>query len=90
MKLTLLLIVTFLLNLPAGYFRARYKRLSWQWLLILHSPIPLIIFLRYYVLDIGNWWIIATVILTAILSQSVGDRVIRPIIQKKLQKESEN
>ena len=53
MKLALLLIVTFILNLPAGYFRARYKRLSWQWLAILHAPIPLIIFPA--ILCTGHW-----------------------------------
>ena len=48
MTLWLIAIFVFLLNLPFGYWRSRTKRFSWQWILAVHSPVPLVIALRLY------------------------------------------
>ncbi len=45
-------IVTFLLNLPFGYFRAGYKKFSIKWFAAIHFPIPFIIWFRY-LFDLG-------------------------------------
>jgi hypothetical protein len=31
-----------IINLPFGYYRAGTRRLSWQWFLAIHLPVPLI------------------------------------------------
>lgn len=41
-------VATFLLNLPFGYFRARYKKLSFMWFLMIHLPVPFVILIRSY------------------------------------------
>jgi hypothetical protein len=38
----------FLLNLPFGVWRASVPKFSWQWILAIHLPVPLIIALRIY------------------------------------------
>lgn len=41
-------IIVFLLNLPFGFWRARVRKFSWQWVMAIHLPVPLIITLRFY------------------------------------------
>jgi len=38
--------VTFLINLPFGYARAKAKRYSFRWFLYIHVPIPLLFVAR--------------------------------------------
>jgi len=38
---------TLLINVPCGYFRAGYKKLSLMWFLFIHLPVPFVIFLRH-------------------------------------------
>jgi hypothetical protein len=40
--------IVFFLNLPFGFWRARVRNFSWQWILAIHLPVPLIIVLRFY------------------------------------------
>jgi hypothetical protein len=47
---TSLFIVSFLvliINLPFGYWRAGVPKKSWQWVLAVHIPVPMVIALRY-------------------------------------------
>ena len=88
MELFILLSITFLINIPAGYFRENFKRMSWQWLLVLHSPIPLIVTLR---LAFGfDFYIVPFLILTAIIGQLVGARPIRKYILANIKKSQDN
>lgn len=41
-----LFLLTFVLNLPFGYFRAKEKKYSFKWWFYIHLPIPFIIFVR--------------------------------------------
>jgi hypothetical protein len=41
-----LVAATFALNLPFGAYRTTVRRLSWQWFLAIHLPIPAIFLLR--------------------------------------------
>ena len=38
---------TLLVNIPFGYLRARYKKLSFMWFLYIHLPVPLVIYIRF-------------------------------------------
>lgn len=48
MKLWLIAVLVFLLNLPFGYWRGREERFSRQWLLAIHLPVPFVIALRIF------------------------------------------
>lgn len=52
MSLILISSIVFTINIPFGYWRANVRRFSKQWILAIHLPVPLIIFLRYF-FDIG-------------------------------------
>ena len=87
LKLFILLLVTFIINIPAGYFRENFKRMSWQWLAVLHSPIPFVIILRI-TFDFG-YTVIPFLVLAAISGQLIGGRPVRRYIQS-MAKENEN
>jgi hypothetical protein len=40
--------IVFLLNLPFGYWRARVRKFSAQWILAVHLPVPLVIACRIF------------------------------------------
>jgi hypothetical protein len=80
MSLWTVALLVFLLNLPFGYWRASVRKLSPQWFLAVHLPVPLVIALRIFS-DIG-WKPIGFPVLIGafFLGQFVGGRV-RNIIQ---------
>lgn len=48
MRLALVALAVFVLNLPFGYWRAGTRKFSWQWALAIHLPVPFVILLRVY------------------------------------------
>ncbi|HEO65044.1 MAG TPA: hypothetical protein ENI73_04140 [Spirochaetes bacterium] len=86
-KITILIATAFLVNIPLGYYRENYKRMSWQWLLVLHSSIPVIVLLRVG-LDINLFfvYVILFSITSAVLGQLIGARPIRRYIQANYKK----
>jgi hypothetical protein len=46
MTLWTVALVVFLLNLPFGYWRAGTRKFSWQWILSIHLPVPIVVALR--------------------------------------------
>ena len=38
---------TFLINIPCGYLRAGYKKLSFMWFVFIHLPVPFVIYIRH-------------------------------------------
>ncbi len=48
-------LLTFIINLPFGFWRGSTRRYSFAWVLAIHIPVPIIIFLRFY-LEIGFRW----------------------------------
>jgi hypothetical protein len=48
MKLLLVALAVFLINLPFGYWRAQAARFSRQWMLAIHLPVPAVIALRIF------------------------------------------
>jgi hypothetical protein len=80
MSLWTVALLVFLLNLPFGYWRASVRKLSTQWFLAVHLPVPLVIALRIFS-GLG-WKLISFPVLVGafFLGQFVGGRV-RNIIQ---------
>ena len=46
MKLLIISLLVFMLNIPFGYWRANVKKFSLQWALAIHIPVPIIVALR--------------------------------------------
>ena len=46
MSIWLVAAIVFLMNLPFGVWRSRTRKFSWQWIVAIHLPVPLIIALR--------------------------------------------
>ena len=40
--------IVFAMNLPFGFWRSRVRKFSWQWILAIHLPVPIIVALRIY------------------------------------------
>jgi hypothetical protein len=38
---------TLLINIPFGYLRSGYRKLSFMWFLYIHLPVPVVIYIRY-------------------------------------------
>lgn len=73
MKLLLVLLFTFLVNLPFGWLRRNEKKFSFKWILYIHLPIPLIIALRIW-LHLNPWYI-PLIIAVAVAGQALGARL---------------
>ena len=46
LKIFLVSVICFLVNIPLGVWREHTKKFSWQWLVAIHASIPFIIALR--------------------------------------------
>jgi hypothetical protein len=58
------------INLPFGAYRATVRRLSWQWFLAIHLPIPFVILMR---LSFGlGWWFVPFMLASAVTGQLLG------------------
>lgn len=68
-------ILAFLINIPLGRWRTRYKKLSLPWWLIVHASIPVIIGVRMW-LETPRLFI-PLFIAMAVLGQFVGARSVR-------------
>jgi hypothetical protein len=66
-------LLTFVLNLFFGYFRAREKKYSFKWFLCIHLPIPLIAFARLYA-HLG-YEVIPIFLIVAVAGQIIGGKV---------------
>jgi len=48
MNLAIVTILVFIIDIPFGFWRASVRKLSLQWFLAIHIPVPFIILLRIY------------------------------------------
>ncbi len=71
-KILLVLLFTFLINLPFGWWRQGFRKFSLPWWVAIHLPIPLVIALRI-TLKIP-YATVPLVIAAAVLGQVVGGR----------------
>ena len=75
MNIWILSFIIFLVNFPFGYWRSHVRKLSFQWFLAVHIPVPFVIILR---LSSGLGWQLKTVPLFVgafFLGQLVGGRI---------------
>lgn len=86
-KLTIIAILVFILNIPFGYWRANVKRFSSQWFLAIHLPVPFIVALRI-LLGIGFAWYTYLILVGAFfLGQKFGS-VLMKWIHRRCEQES--
>ncbi len=71
-ELFIVMLATFLLNLPFGWLRVTVPKFSFRWFLYIHLPIPFIVALRL-TLGIGFKYV-PILIALAILGQLVGGK----------------
>ncbi len=74
--LVVIVAASFLLSLPCGRIRARYRKLSWQWFLFIHLPVPAIIVLRIYS-GFGHE-VFPLLFAACVAGQILGGRMFRP------------
>jgi hypothetical protein len=68
-------VLVFVLNLPFGYWRANVKKFSFQWLLAIHIPVPIVITIRL-LSGIGfDWYSFPVFILGFFLGQFLGGKI---------------
>ncbi len=48
LKVIVVALIIFVINLPFGYLRGKEKKFSFRWFLYIHLPIPLVVLLRIY------------------------------------------
>ena len=41
-------LATFIINLPFGYFRGGFRKLSFMWFLMIHLPVPFVVIIRRF------------------------------------------
>jgi hypothetical protein len=61
------------INLPFGAYRATVRKLSWQWFLAIHLPIPFVILMRLS-LGLGGWFV-PFMLASAVAGQLLGSRL---------------
>jgi len=66
---------SFLINVPLGIWRERYKKLSLPWFIIIHLSVPVIIILRIYLK--ANPYFIPLFIALAVSGQLIGGKIAR-------------
>lgn len=75
MNILFVALTAFLINLPLGMWRSRYKKFTLRWWLLIHASIPVIVALRIW-LD-TPYAFIPLFIAAAILGQFLGGRIIK-------------
>ena len=64
---------SFIINVPLGAWKERYKKFSAPWFIILHLSVPVIIALRIYLK--ANSWFIPLFIALAVAGQFTGKKL---------------
>jgi hypothetical protein len=68
-------LLTLLINIPFGYWRANVKKFSLQWYFAIHLPVPVIVLMRIFG-GIGFHWSTYVALVAAyFLGQFLGGRV---------------
>lgn len=68
-------VATFIVNLPFGYFRGSFRKLSFWWFVMIHLPVPLVILIRkWHGLNL-TWGLAPFLIGSFFLGQFVGRKI---------------
>lgn len=74
-RITYTCIATFIVNLPFGYFRGGFRKLSLWWFVAIHAPVPLVILIRKFH-DLHLTWNLAPFLIGSFfLGQFVGRKL---------------
>jgi len=74
MKLALVLITILLINIIFGYWRSSTRRLSVQWVMAIHIPVPIAIGLRLALLG-WSWALLPAFVAAFAAGQFIGDKI---------------
>jgi len=85
MKIALVALLVFIINLPFGALRARERKYSFKWFLYIHLPIPLVVFLRIYS-DIGFALYTYPILIAAFFGGQLAGRKFTPFKPKAEEK----
>lgn len=78
-KLLLISLIVLAGNIPFGYWRANVHKFSFQWVLAIHIPVPLIIAIRIFS-GIGfAWFTYVFMILSFFLGQKFGGTILKKL-----------
>ncbi len=68
-------IAIFIVNLPCGYIRAGYRKLSFWWFFFIHLPVPFVIYIRHF-FGVDLTWTLAPFLFGSFfLGQYLGKRL---------------
>ncbi len=68
-------LATFFINLPFGYFRGGFKKLSLMWFLMIHLPVPFVVAVRRFE-HLHLTWVLAPFLVGSFfLGQFVGRKI---------------
>ena len=74
---------TFLINVPCGYLRAGYRKLSFMWFVFIHLPVPFVIYIRHFN-GIDLTWTLAPFLFGSyFLGQFLGRKIRERALKKK-------
>ena len=83
---TLACIITFFINLPFGYFRGRFKKLSFKWFLMIHLPVPFVVVVRHINHLHLTWGLAPFLVGSFFLGQWVGRKIYKKYPLRKTAK----
>ncbi len=75
------LLATFTLNVPFGYWRAATRKMSKEWFVAVHFPVPFVVALRY--LSSATIYHIPAFVLAYFSGQLLGSRI-RELFSKRI------
>lgn len=86
-RVTYTCIATFIINLPFGYLRGGFRKLSLWWILAIHIPVPLVIIIRkFHDLDL-TWGLAPFLLGSFFLGQFAGRKIYTKWPYKKRKKD---
>ncbi len=68
-------VATFIVNLPFGYLRGMFRKLSFWWFFFIHLPVPLVILIRKWNGLSLTWGLAPFLIGSFFLGQFVGRNI---------------
>lgn len=78
-KLMVISVVVLLVNIPFGYWRRNVPKLSLQWFLAIHIPVPFIILLRLTTHVGFAWYTYLFMVGGFFLGQQFGSLLLKPV-----------
>ena len=76
--------VAFLINIPFGFFREKYPKLSFKWFLMIHAPVPIVILLRFFTGIELTFTTFVISLFSAVAGQFFGSRVVSHYVTKRI------